>query len=297
MSPGLTPPARTARHRAPLGATLRLRSRVTMVTGMGPGDPRSHRHRDSVHPGPRAMPITAAGMALDTAGTAVQDTRRSATPVTRPAPTAPPWPHQPRLGAAVSEGTWARLDTLLDPPWPGWVAELLGRGPEMGVHVFSSPHSPQERGPRTEGRADRGARGRGGQRWPERQHLGQSVALLAEAAGPLTGGAPEVWASSPHQGPGPTSGMEPLGVITAPCCLLPTAPPAPAQPGCAASGRSWEPVGPGSSHALAAVPQAALAHPPPPPVLLRVWQERGRQGWGGCDGGNRAETLSQTPWG
>lgn len=162
MSPGLTPPARTARHRAPLGATLRLRSRVTMVTGMGPGDPRSHRHRDSVHPGPRAMTITAAGMALDTAGTAVQDTRRSATPVTRPAPTAPPWPHQPRLGAAVSEGTWARLDTLLDPPWPGWVAELLGRGPEMGVHVFSSPHSPQERGPRTEGRADRGARGRGG---------------------------------------------------------------------------------------------------------------------------------------
>lgn len=105
-----------------------------MVTGMGPGDPRSQRHRDSVHPGPRAMSITAAAMALDTAGTAahdmlgaaVQDTRRSATPVTRPTPAAPPWPHQPRLGAAVSEGTWARLDTLLDPPWPGWVTELLG---------------------------------------------------------------------------------------------------------------------------------------------------------------------------
>ena len=188
---------------------------------------------------------------------------------------------------------WTHCWTL--PGRAGWQSSWV-EGPRWGcmsspVHTALRNGGPEPRAEQTEGH------GGGGQRWPERQHLGQSVALLAEAAGPLTGGAPEVWASSPHQGPGPTSGMEPLGVITAPCCLLPTAPPAPAQPGCAASGRSWEPVGPGSSHALAAVPQAALAHPPPPPVLLRVWQERGRQGWGGCDGGNRAETLSQTPCG
>ena len=161
---------------------------------MGPGDPRSQRPHDSVHAGARVMPITAAGMALDTPGTAAhdtpgasshdtpgaaahdtpgatahdtpgaaaQDTRCSATPVARPGP------QLLRVPPALSGSSRERRDLGPGGPTPGpaltGLGDRAGLRARDGARAFSSPHSSQEPGPGTQDRANRGAQGQRGQR-------------------------------------------------------------------------------------------------------------------------------------